>query len=1138
MVLLLSLVLPATRASAAGAQGTVKDVNNAGVSGAFVMLFDNSANVVGYAITAADGSFTFLDYTPPNPPLSDAVVNAVDGFVMVQPNGTIGPLPDQLGIYQHQPRAYLKPPNTSVDILLPNVASFVIKGYKQDGSMMRWGDFVSTGPGSEGAQYMYLTNLDEEMQPAVIYPTYDGWARQSPQNGERQYGLPSLVVDSRNSGRYSISVMYWNVKNYGKLCLKADNAGAGFELPSQGGSLVVDLNAELARTAIADLQRRLSFYETYITDEDIPALISAVGAVPNVDDRLHDALQLRDRLELKAAQNSIDVVRKGTLRVTARDVNMVPVKDCTVTIDQTAHDFLFGANGGAPYDQQLPVWNKVKEAGFELAPVLPAWGFTEDPNPPYTYMGKPAIEATFGITRLREMGFKVKFTGSVWMQGSMSILPPRTQGMSWQDIRTKNLANQDCLLNDFSNDPIIWEAMNEPATTNTVGMPRTEMAQFLNTSALDIKAANGAMNTLVNSPPEFDFGLRYQSYTLAPNGGNDNQTLNAYSTTYSDFLKQARTTLGNLDSIDTIGLQFYPGCHVSAMYGSGEAPAFTPSWLVDTAERYNTLFGKPVHITEMSCPSSYDAGTWHSGYWRQQWNEATQADYAESVYTMMFANPAVHSVLWWDMSDTGAFVQDGGLIKADYSGKPSYDRIKGLIDSWTTKDLQGTTDTSGQSTLSGFGGDYDVTVVAPDGKTISTTAHINEQQQNSIVVDGFNPMPTTTGISPDHKTAGDPQFTLTVNGTEFVAGSTVRWNGSNRTTSFVSDTQLTATIPASDITANGTASVTVMNPGNLESNEQTFTIDPVPVPTTTGISPDRKAAGDSGFTLTVNGTNFVPASVVNWNGSARTTTYVNPTRLTASIPGSDIATAGTASVTVFNPTPGGGTSNAQTFTVDAKQDTGDFYFAEGTCRPGFDPFFCIQNPGGTPASVTLTYMKGDGTTATDTVSVPPSSRATVSPKNRLGTGNDAAHDFSTKITSDQPVIAERPMYFNYTGGQNLNWNGGHDVVGATSASDTFYFAEGTCRPGFDPFFCIQNPGGTPASVTLTYITVSVPPSSRATVSPKNRLGTGNDAAHDFSTKITSDQPIIAERPMYFNYTGGQNLNWNGGHNVVGFVPSQ
>jgi hypothetical protein len=73
--------------------------------------------------------------------------------------------------------------------------------------------------------------------------------------------------------------------------------------------------------------------------------------------------------------------------------------------------------------------------------------------------------------------------------------------------------------------------------------------------------------------------------------------------------------------------------------------------------------------------------------------------------------------------------------------------------------------------------------------------------------------------------------------------------------------------------------------------------------------PDAIAPGGTGFTLTVNGTGLVSGSVVNWNGSARATTFVSNSQLSASILASDIAIASTASVTVVNPSPGGGLSN-------------------------------------------------------------------------------------------------------------------------------------------------------------------------------------------------------------------------------------
>src|SRR5207244_5697107 len=103
-------------------------------------------------------------------------------------------------------------------------------------------------------------------------------------------------------------------------------------------------------------------------------------------------------------------------------------------------------------------------------------------------------------------------------------------------------------------------------------------------------------------------------------------------------------------------------------------------------------------------------------------------------------------------------------------------------------------------------------------------------------------------------------------------------------------------------------------PGGGTSNAQIFTVNN-PLPTTTSISPTNKIVGATAFTLTVNGTNFVSTSVVQFAGSNRTTTFVNSTQVTAPILASDLTSARTFNISVFNPTPGGGTSNAQTFTV-------------------------------------------------------------------------------------------------------------------------------------------------------------------------------------------------------------------------------
>ena len=90
-----------------------------------------------------------------------------------------------------------------------------------------------------------------------------------------------------------------------------------------------------------------------------------------------------------------------------------------------------------------------------------------------------------------------------------------------------------------------------------------------------------------------------------------------------------------------------------------------------------------------------------------------------------------------------------------------------------------------------------------------------------------------------------------------------------------------------------------------------------PLPTVSAISPTSAVAGAAAFPLTIAGSGFIAGSVVDWNGTPLTTTYVSGTQLTATVTAADVAAAGAASVTVQNPAPGGGASAAVAFTIAA-----------------------------------------------------------------------------------------------------------------------------------------------------------------------------------------------------------------------------
>src|SRR3982751_5281800 len=110
---------------------------------------------------------------------------------------------------------------------------------------------------------------------------------------------------------------------------------------------------------------------------------------------------------------------------------------------------------------------------------------------------------------------------------------------------------------------------------------------------------------------------------------------------------------------------------------------------------------------------------------------------------------------------------------------------------------------------------------------------------------------TISSLNPTCATAGGPGFTLTVNGTNFTGISTVNWNGAPLTTTFVSSTQLTVTVPAGLIATAGTASVSVVSCG-ATSSPVTFTITATPV-----ITSSLTACGTVGiaFSYTITATN-------------------------------------------------------------------------------------------------------------------------------------------------------------------------------------------------------------------------------------------------------------------------------------------
>ena len=192
-----------------------------------------------------------------------------------------------------------------------------------------------------------------------------------------------------------------------------------------------------------------------------------------------------------------------------------------------------------------------------------------------------------------------------------------------------------------------------------------------------------------------------------------------------------------------------------------------------------------------------------------------------------------------------------------------------------------------------------------------------------------------------------------------------------------------------------------------------------------------------------------------------------------------------------------------------------WFIAEGSTGGGFETWICLQNPGDTDAAVDISYFTEDGEIGGPQLNLKSHIRQSVNVSDTV----PDAWSVSTKVTSDEPIVAERSTYFS-------DRAGGHSSIGVTDPSKTWYVAEGSTGGGFETWICLQNPGDTDATVDITYITdygdvmgprLDLKAHTRQSVNVADSV----PDTWSVSTVVKSNKPVVAERAMYWNdKTGG------------------
>ena len=205
--------------------------------------------------------------------------------------------------------------------------------------------------------------------------------------------------------------------------------------------------------------------------------------------------------------------------------------------------------------------------------------------------------------------------------------------------------------------------------------------------------------------------------------------------------------------------------------------------------------------------------------------------------------------------------------------------------------------------------------------------------------------------------------------------------------------------------------------------------------------------------------------------------------------------------------------------VGAASPSSTWLFAEGSTLNNFETYYTILNPNTSqPAAVTATFFDQAGNVLANTTIL----------INPLRRGNINVNDFvrssgiATILTSNIPVVAERPIYFG-SPNSSTSGSGGSDVFGRNGGGVNWLFPEGNTSAGYTEFLLLQNPSSRSAPVTVRFFEtngqtvdygLTLPPKSRATVDVLRDVPALPQGTHGSLIRSTDGVPIIAEQSIY------------------------
>ena len=468
-----------------------------------------------------------------------------------------------------------------------------------------------------------------------------------------------LISDSKNIDRFGINVR-WNVEGFGWTNITADNGGEFYTLPSSNKLQSLNLNYELCKSRVVRNRLRLKdlkkngwipsaetmmyvnlseqFYEdaTKKKNEDVTCASFAQNG-------LNYALWASESMEIEKAKFDIDLRGKR-------------------------NDFFFGCDARGFYQMYQDTFLDLFSEVFNYANitfVAKGDGMMSD------YQTAPGViqpeTRKLLINKLNERGTKCQERLLFWFHDC--CIPDWLRNMKYDDLLKYAEKLTTDTMKEFGDSLYAMEVVNELHDwANELNLNHeqiTELTRLINDVAKSI--APNVKRTINNCCP-------FAEYVQ----------MGSYSKKKASFPQRSPYKFSK-DLIEA-GIDF--DILEQQMY-------FPYRDLQDTTlllEKLSTL-GKPMQLSEVGVsggPSNYSVRnntvpiSKEPYLWHQPWNEHTQADWLESIYTIAFSKPYIHASNWFDFVDPFYYMENGGLLRsAEGEKKEAFYRLKKIKENWS-----------------------------------------------------------------------------------------------------------------------------------------------------------------------------------------------------------------------------------------------------------------------------------------------------------------------------------------------------------------------------------------------------------------------------------------------------------------------